>query len=154
MRNFSFWTTNLFCSKLSRVNDILSKLRYFSPIKTCLSAWYSNFYSLLLQGCLAWFYAKEININWVNKLQKHCIWILTFSDFNSHTNDLFARLKLLNAKDVFALNELIFILIILKAPFLKNLRDYLLSITIYSHMKPVFLKYYIYLKGNTTRFGI
>ena len=86
---------NILCPKSSRANGILSKLRHFPPLKTCLAVHYSIFYSQLLHGCLAWPYTKEINIYWVNKLQKRFTRIHTFSDFNSHTIDLFAKLKLL-----------------------------------------------------------
>ena len=58
----------------------LEILRHFAPLKTCLLVDYSIFYSHLLQDCLAWSYPKEINTDRVNKLQKRCIRILSFSD--------------------------------------------------------------------------
>ena len=89
---------DILCSKLSRANGILSKLRHFPPLKTCLSVCYSIFYSYLF---LAWSYTKEVIFDRVDKLQKRCIRILTFSDFNSHTIDLFAKLKMLKFQDSF-----------------------------------------------------
>ena len=70
--------------------------------------YYYIFYSHLWHGYIAWCFIKEINIDWVNKLQKHCIQILTFSDFNSRTIDIFARLKRAYVQDVFPVNKLIF----------------------------------------------
>ena len=61
---------DILCSKLSRANGILSKLRRFAPLKTCLSVYDSIFYSHLFHGCLPWSYTKEINIYRVDKLQK------------------------------------------------------------------------------------
>ena len=86
--------------KLSRANGILSKLRHFAPLKTCLSVYYSLFYSHLLHGCLALPYTREINVDLVSKLQKRCLRILTLSDFNSHIA-LFAKLKILKVQDDF-----------------------------------------------------
>ena len=94
---------DILCLKLSRANGTLSKLRHFAPLKTCLSVYYTILYSHLLHGCPAWSYAKEINIDRVNKPQKRCIRILTFSDFNLHTSDLSPKLKLFKVQDNFTL---------------------------------------------------
>ena len=99
---------DILSSKLSRVNGILSKLCHFAPLKACLWVYYSMFYSHMLHGSLVWFYTEEINFVWVNKLQKCCIGILTLSDFNSHTIDLFTKLKMLKVQVVFTLNKCIF----------------------------------------------
>ena len=53
--------TDIFCSKLSRANGIVSKLRLFAPLKTCLSVYYPIFYSHPLHDCPAWSCTKEIN---------------------------------------------------------------------------------------------
>ena len=45
----------------------------------------------------------------MRKLQKRCMRIVTFSDFNSHTNPLFTDLKILKVDDVIKLNLLKFI---------------------------------------------
>ena len=121
-------------SKLSRANGILCKMRHLAPLKTCLSAYYSIFYSHLLHGCLAWSYTKKVIIDQVNKLQKRCIQILTFSNFNLHTIDLFKKLKMLKVQDAFILNKHMLRFIILKVAFLINLSDFSLSIMIFTHL--------------------
>ena len=63
----------------------------------------------MLQVCLAWTYSKETNIDRDNQLQKSYIRIQTFSDFNSHNNGFFTKLKLLKVKYVFTLDKLAFV---------------------------------------------
>ena len=40
------------------------------------------------------------NLNNIEILQKKCLRIVTFSDFNSHTNPLFIDIKLLKVSDI------------------------------------------------------
>ena len=45
-------------------------------------------------------------LNKIEVLQKKCLRIITFSDFNNHTNPLFINLKLLKVKDLIKLHQL------------------------------------------------
>ena len=72
--------------KLSRANGILSKLRHNAHINTCLHVYYAIFYSHLIYGCSLWGLTTDENLNNIEILQKKCLSIMTFSDFNSHTN--------------------------------------------------------------------
>ena len=92
--------------KLSRANGILSKLRHNAPLNVCLQVYYSIFYSYLIYGCNLWGLTSEENINKIEVLQKKCIRIMTFSDFNSHTNQLFIDLKLLKVRDIIKSQQL------------------------------------------------
>ena len=92
--------------KLSRANGILSKLRYNSPFKVCLQVYYSIFYSHLIYGCNTWGLTTEENISKIEVLQRKCIRILTFSDFNAHTDDIFKDLKLLKVRDIIKMQQL------------------------------------------------
>ena len=78
----------------------------------------------------------------VNKLQKRCIRILTFSDFNSHTIDLSAKLKMLKAQNIFTLNKLIFMIDYIKSSIpdeLKRLFTFIYDIHSYiTHSSEVF----------------
>ena len=51
------------CKKLAQTNGILSKLRHYVPQKTCISANFSLFYSLILYGSLAWQSTSKTNLN-------------------------------------------------------------------------------------------
>ena len=65
------------CTKLARANGILSKLRYFVPTKTCVSVYFSLFYSYVLYGFFVWSYLTQRNIDGIIKLQKRYIRIIT-----------------------------------------------------------------------------
>ena len=84
--------------KLARTNGILSKLRHYVPQKTCISVYFSSFYSFILYGSLAWQFTSKTNLNRIFILQKKCI--ITFSFYKDHSNPLFKDLKLLKLRDV------------------------------------------------------
>ena len=93
--------------KSSIANGTLSKLRHFAPSKASLLLYYSSFLFAHITR-LSSLVLLERNQYRSDKLQKPCIRIVSFSDFNSHTNNLFAKLKLLKAKHAFTPNRLIF----------------------------------------------
>ena len=97
--------TNL-SKKLSRANGILSKLRYNAPKSICISVYYSIFYSYLNYGNSVWTLTSEENLNSVRILQKKCMRIINFSEFNAHTNNLFLTDKLLKLDDIIEFNLL------------------------------------------------
>ena len=92
--------------KLSRANGILSKLRHNAPIGVCLQVYVAIFYAHLIYGCDIWGLTTEENIRKIEVLQKKCLRILTFSDFNSHTNPLFIELELLKVRDIIKSHQL------------------------------------------------
>jgi len=92
--------------KLSRSNGILSKLRYNTPINVRIQVYYAIFYSYLNYGCNMWGLTFEANLNIIRILQKKCLRIITFSDFNSHTNQLFLDHEILKLDEIIKLNQL------------------------------------------------
>ena len=94
------------CKKLSRANCVLSKLRYNAPKQVCLNVYYAIFYQHMIYGCSVWGITSEENISKVEILQKKCTRIMTFSDFNSHTDPLFIDLKLVKFRDVIKMQHL------------------------------------------------
>ena len=106
--NHLAWDTHIFhlSQKLSRANGILSKLRHNAPREVCLDVYYALFYSHLIYGCNLWGITSEENLDKIEKLQKKCVRIITFSDFNSHTNPLFIDLKILKVRDVIKVQQL------------------------------------------------
>ena len=61
--------------------------------KTCVSVYFSLFYSHVLYGCMVWSYSTQRNIDGIIKLQKRCIRIITYSEFIEHTGPLFSELN-------------------------------------------------------------
>ena len=96
------WDRNTFqlSKKLSRTNGILCKLRHLTPKSTLISIYYSLFYSHLTYGCSVWSLTSQKNSDILNILQKKCIRIITFSNYDCHTNALFIDNNLLKLNDV------------------------------------------------------
>ena len=60
--------------KLSRANGILSKLRYYAPMKVCLQVYYAIVYSHLIYGCNIWGFEQIQNIYQFKRiLKKHVL---------------------------------------------------------------------------------
>ena len=91
---------NKFCKKLAQTNGILSKLRHYVPQKTCISVYFSLFYSFILYGSLAWQFTSKTNLNRVLILQKKYLRIITFSFYKDH--------KLLKLRDILELEIITF----------------------------------------------
>ena len=66
---------------------------------------FSIFYSHLIYGCNVWGLTTEENFKKIEILQKKCVKIMSFSDFNSHTNQLFMDLKLLKVRNIIDLQH-------------------------------------------------
>ena len=58
--------------------------------------------------CLVWSYSRKSNIDHLIKLQKRCIQIINFSDFDSHTDPQYSELKLLKVNDISSFSKLLF----------------------------------------------
>ena len=102
------WDThiNKLCSKLARINGIISKLRHFIPKRTLISVYHALFHSQILYGCSAWSLSTLKNIQTINVLQKKCLRIINFKPFNSHTNDLFASNKIIKLNDLINMEQI------------------------------------------------
>ena len=95
-----------YCKKLSRENDILSKLWYYVPIQTCLQVYYAIFYSHLIYGCNVWGLTSHENLYKIEVLQRKCFRIISFSCFESHPNHLFTEYKILKVRHVITLQQI------------------------------------------------
>lgn len=106
--NHLSWTVHInhLSKKLSRANGILSKLRHNAPRNICTQVYYAIFNSHLTYGCGVWGLTTEKNLKTIEILQKKCMRILTFSDFDSHSNPLFIDLKILKIRDLIKLQQL------------------------------------------------
>ena len=90
--------------KLNRNIGALSKLRHFVNI----NLYYSLIYPFFTYGIIAWENTYHYTINPLFVLQKKAIRILTFSDYNEHTNPIFIKLKILKFHDVIYFHNAIF----------------------------------------------
>ena len=140
--------------KLVRANDIFSKLRYFVPKDICTSVYYSLFYTHIICGCLVWFYCRKSNTDRSIKLQKRCIRVIKFFDFNTLTDPKHFELKLLKANDIFSLIKLFFIFYFIKKNIPEDLkRLFFFNKSVHSHETRSSQMFHIP-KGKTSRFGL
>ena len=114
--------------KLAWASGILSKLRYFVLRDICISVYYSLLYTHLIYGCLVWSYSRKDNINRFIKLQKRCIRIINFPDFNSHSHPQYSKLKLLKANDISLLSKPHFMFVFIQ----ENIPEYLKRLFIFN----------------------
>ena len=95
-------------AKLSRTNEILSKLRHYVPKKTMLSVYYALLYSHMTYRSLVWSLTTQKNLDTIFMLQKS-IRIINFATFNHHTNPLCLEDKIIKFPDIIKLNQLMLV---------------------------------------------
>ena len=106
--NWNINTNNL-CSKLSSANGVISKLRYFLPLSTLIQIYYALFFSHLNYSCQIWGQNFNHNVERMFILQKRCLRLITFSDFNAPSSKIFARLNLLKVSDLIKLRNVVLV---------------------------------------------
>ena len=84
--NFHF---DALVKKLCRANGILSKLRHFIPMSVLRSLYFALFHSHMSYAAIIWGQGLNLNSR-ICKLQRRCIRIINFSDYNTDTQPLFA----------------------------------------------------------------
>ena len=92
------WTEhiNYVKNKISKSSGILFKVRNYLDKHTLKQLYYSFVYPYLIYGIEIWGNASNIHLDPINKLQKRCIRIITFSHYLDSTNPLFRKLEILN----------------------------------------------------------
>ena len=93
-------------NKLSRANGIISKLRHHAPKSAVLSVYYALFYSHMVYACSVWSLTSKGNLDRITILQKKCVRLMIFSQYNSHTPPLFIKDKLITFLDIITSNKL------------------------------------------------
>ena len=100
------WTQhkNTVALKLRRSNGAISKLRHYVPRSIMLSVYYALFHSNLSYGLQAW--GQTINGNCrIFKLQKTAVRLISFSNYNTHSEPLFNNLQIPTIPNlIFSLN--------------------------------------------------
>ena len=97
-------------NKLTRGNAMLSKARHFVPEDKLLSIYYAIFSSHMIFGCQTWgLNSSTSHFKKIITLQKRAMRIMTFSQFNAHTEPLFKKLGILKIKYQISLFNCLFI---------------------------------------------
>ena len=86
-------------NKLSRINGILHRLKYYFPQNILITLYKSLFTPHINYGSLLWGQAGGN----LDKLQKKTIRTITYNNYTAHTEPLLKELNLLKVKDMFDL---------------------------------------------------
>ena len=84
---------------ISRGIGVLCKIRHFFDTKTLVQLYHAIILPFLSYGCIVWGNTYDQNIKPLQIIQKKAIRLITFSNFDTHTSLLFARLNLLKLQD-------------------------------------------------------
>ena len=96
--------------KLTRANAMLTKVRHYVPQDKIISIYHAIFASHMTYGCQIWGQNDKNSLfKKIKRLQKRAIRIITFSNYDAHTEPLFKQLKILKIKDIVTLYNCIFI---------------------------------------------
>ena len=102
---------------------------------------------------MVWSYSRKSNIGRLIKLQKRCIQIINFSDFNSHTDPQYSELKLLKV-NIFSLSKLLFMFDFIKENIPGDLKKlFIFNKSVHSYETRSSQMFHIP-KGKTSRFDL
>ena len=94
--------------KIKRNIGILSKIRHYVNLKTLTKLYYSLIYPFLIYGITMWGNTYESTLTPIITLQKQVLRIITFRNYNDHSNPLFKALEIIKFEDVIFLQNAIF----------------------------------------------
>ena len=95
--------------KLNRANGMLAKVRHFVPLTELKNVYHAIFSSHLMYGCQIWTQKLLSVKDKISKLQKNAVRIMTFADFNAHSEPLFKQLDILKFTDNISLQNCLFV---------------------------------------------
>jgi hypothetical protein len=81
--------------KVKRNIGAISKIRNFVTMDILINLYYSLIYPFLTYALVAWGNTYNTTVNPLAILQKKIIRLITFSNYQDHTNPLFIQLRLL-----------------------------------------------------------
>lgn len=107
--------------KVSKAIGILSKLRYYFPLKTCINVYHAIVHSHFKYGALVWQFCNEELITKLFMLQKRCLRLITFSALDDRVDYFFISCEVLKLSDVLQLELLKFLFCIVNKFFPQQL---------------------------------
>ena len=90
-------------TKIASYSNIMYKLRYLVPLESCVSVYYSLFYSKISYGIMCWGHAHHDVVNPIRVMQNKIVKTMLFQPIYTRIRPLFATLNLLNVNDIFKL---------------------------------------------------
>jgi hypothetical protein len=113
------------CRKIKRSIGMLSKLRYYVPLKILVNPYYALIHPFLTHGIIAWGNTYATTLQPLFILQKKAMRIMTFSKYDQHSSPLFKKLKIIKLFDlitfhVLCINTIITYYLLLSLAFLQQ----------------------------------
>ena len=96
------------CNKIKRSISVICKARHYVNSSILLNLYYALVYPYLIYGIIIWGQTYESTIKPLFILQKKLVRLMTFSDFNAHSNPIFSKLKILKLPDLVFLQTALF----------------------------------------------
>ena len=97
-------------TKLARGNKLIAKLRHFVRHDSLISFYYAHIQSYINYGATAWTSTAASYIEKINKQQRKCISLISFSNWNdSKITDLYGKYNILPLDKFIFLNRCVFI---------------------------------------------
>ena len=139
--------------KLTRANGILSKSRHFVSPELLKNIYYAIFSSHLISQI----WGQNINtyIDKISIIQKNAVRIITFAEFNAHTDHIFKKLRILKIKDHITLQNCLLVYDFINNKLPKSFNNTFVkvkdihTITTRNAVGNLFIPY-----SNTTRYGL
>ena len=88
---------------------VQSQLRHFVPMSTLTQIYYALFFSHLNYSCQIWGQTYNQNVERMFILQKRCLRLMTFSNFDAPSSEIFSDLNLLKVPDLIKLRNVILV---------------------------------------------
>ena len=92
------------CKKIKKSIGMLSKLRYFVPLKILVNLYYALIYPFLTYGLIVWGNTYSTTLQPLSIMQKKAMWIMTFSKYDDHSSPLFKKLKIIKLYDLITIH--------------------------------------------------
>ena len=142
--------------KLNRANGILSKSRHFVSPKLLKNIYYMIFSSHLTYGSQIWGQNINTYIDKISIIQKNAVCIITFAEFNAHTDPIFKKLRILKIKDHITLQNCLLVYDFINNKLPKSFNNAFVKVkdvhtitTRNANVGNLFIPY-----SNTTRYGL
>ena len=105
------WTfhLNVLCTKLSRANGMLARIRHFVSQITIRSIYYGIFHTLRSYSTQIWGQLSDNQLNRIQTLQNKAIRIINFAEYKESASPLFRKSKILKVSDIVNVQNLLLV---------------------------------------------
>ena len=105
------WTfhLNVLCTKLSRANGMLARIRHFVSQITIRSIYYGIFHTLFSYSTQIWGQLNDNQLNRIQTLQNKAIRIINFAEYKESASPLFRKSKILKVSDIVNVQNLLLV---------------------------------------------